>query len=178
MREERGSALQEAAGVARVPGEANWGRPSGRPLGWREGHDAQQDAKSPEVLGEARRGGYSPVLLEPKRTIECVVCRRPHIARSSRSRTCSPECALIYPRVRYHLDDEVRNAHRKAQAKVILARPDRYRTSQVGWAERMLSDDPPPPNRTFTKTGSSVEGLLRKVERARRSVERELARST
>jgi hypothetical protein len=80
--------------------------------------------------------------------------------------------------VRYHLDDEVRNAHRKAQAKVILASPDRYRTSQVAWAERMLSDDPPPPNRTFTKCGSSVEALLRKVDRARRSVERELARNT
>ena len=176
MREERSCQVREAAGVARISGNQVKQAAPDREVSGGPRYDSLFDSGQPQALGEEGRGGHQEVLRREERVIECAVCRRPHIARSRRSRTCSPECAEIYPKVRYHLDEEARHLHRVSQAKVILSSPGRYRESQIVWAKRMLSESPPPPNRSFTKKGSSVERLLRKVDRVRRSVARDLKR--
>jgi hypothetical protein len=176
MREEGSCQVHEASGIQRIPGEP-FGQAAPRSTsGWGSGYDALFDSPESEPLDQAGGERHQEISGERSRVIVCAVCQRPHVARSSRSRTCSPECASFYPRVRYHLDSEARDAHRMAQAKVITANPSRYKESQVSWAMRMLSDSPPPPNRSFTKKGSSVERLLRKVDRVRRSVARDIKR--
>ena len=176
MREEGSSQVQEAARGQRIPGELLGETAPRRSSERDQGYDSLFDSEESKSLDQAGGGGHKEVYGEAGRVIVCAVCQRPHVARSSRSRTCSAKCAEIYPRVRYRLDSSARDAHRIAQAKVMLANPDRYKPSQVAWARRMLSDAPPPPNRSFTKKGSSVERLLRKVDRARRTVARDLER--
>lgn len=66
-------------------------------------------------------------------------------------KTCSSECAkaIRTSSRRYWLNPDLRERHRVQQARTVLRRPEKYKPSHIEWAKRMLSDNPPPPNRTW-----------------------------
>ena len=85
----------------------------------------------------------------------CRVCGAWVIRRSAVA-TCSAECSRAWQRYKLILDADAHHRHRLASALAILAHPDRRRPSEVAWAQRMLSDDPPPPNRRYAITNRDV----------------------
>lgn len=85
----------------------------------------------------------------------CVVCKSWVLRGESRS-TCSSECARVWVTGGRLQTPEGHHAHRLAVARTILREPTTNRPSKVAWAKRMLSDDPPPPNRRFIVPGSKA----------------------
>jgi hypothetical protein len=77
-----------------------------------------------------------------------------------RGRTCSPEHSHEWEVVRFHIDPAAHQRHRVAMARVKLANPDATDADRA-WARRMLSDDPPPPNRRFRRPGSEADLILK-----------------
>lgn len=92
----------------------------------------------------------------------CLVCGS-WVLRNPTFNTCSTECAQAWVAARYHIDPERAERHRKACARSYLRRPDKYRPSVLAWAERMLSDNPPPKNRTFHYKDSRATKALEKA---------------
>lgn len=94
----------------------------------------------------------------------CAVCGAWVLWRRA-SRACSPECVVAWNNtaVRYQLDAEFREDHRRRQAKSILRHADNRTASQVAWATRMLSDTPPQRNRSYTVPGSKASEALESV---------------
>jgi hypothetical protein len=79
----------------------------------------------------------------------CPVCQGPNL-RAESLKTCSTECAQVWQSSRrYWLSPEEHERHRVQQARTILRHPERYKPSSVAWAHKMLSDNPPPPNRRY-----------------------------
>ena len=97
-------------------------------------------------------------------TRRCAVCRGAMPACKA-GRTCSSDCARAWAVVRRHLDPDAHHRHRLVQARRILRDPDAHKPSSVAWAERMLSDDPPPPNRRFVLEGSEAARVLAELGR-------------
>jgi hypothetical protein len=52
--------------------------------------------------------------------------------------------------------------HRQQEARVYLANPDKYAGAPIEWAGRMVSDNPPPRNRTYLVPGSKRAAVIRK----------------
>lgn len=102
----------------------------------------------------------------------CTICGawviRPYRNPIVKIRTCSPECgkALRGP-ARFRVSDEAYEARRRSQAKSILRHPEKYAASAADWAERMLSDNPPPPNRRYSwptsKASQAFEELRKRA---------------
>ncbi len=89
---------------------------------------------------------------------KCAVCPGWNLRRQSRT-TCSPECAKAWAAGRYQLDEEAHERHRRSNAQSVLAKPEKY-ANRVEWAERVLSDTPPEPNRRFVVPGSAAACAL------------------
>lgn len=78
----------------------------------------------------------------------CRICGA-WIIRGSKYSTCGPDCAAEWVRVRYLIDPDEHHKHRIRIARMIVKNPDKYGGSKLAWARRMLSDNPPPPNRRY-----------------------------
>lgn len=78
----------------------------------------------------------------------CLVCGEP-VLRGPNFTCCSPECTDLWGKGRLHLSEEEHHKHRISVARGILKNPGKYRDVQVEWAKRMLSANPPPPNRRY-----------------------------
>lgn len=87
----------------------------------------------------------------------CPVCFAP-VLRPART-TCSDPCAEDWAAGRYRLSEEWRLRQRIHQARTILRNPSAYQPVRVAHARRVLSDDPPPPNRTFAVAGSRASEI-------------------
>jgi hypothetical protein len=120
---------------------------------------------------EAGKVPLDVVLAAMASAVPCAVCggwvvregpRNP----SQPTRTCSPECAGIWPIIRYRHNPEVHDRQRVANARRFLAHPERYTPSKLRWAERMMSDNPPPPNRRFAVPNSLATKALAALESA------------
>jgi len=83
--------------------------------------------------------------------------------KSRRQRTCSPECSSAWAKARFRLDPEAHLRQRRTQARSILRHPEKHPETRVAWAMRMLSGDPPPPNRRFTQGGSEASRVEAEV---------------
>lgn len=93
----------------------------------------------------------------------CPVCGC-WVLRGSFYVTCSPECAKVWTLVRFRLAEDIHEQHRFNQARTILRRPEKYKSNQVSWAKRMLSDSPPPPNRRFVWPSSKTTAIVARIE--------------
>lgn len=95
--------------------------------------------------------------------LKCVVCGawvlRLNRGKTGMNVTCSPEHAEAWPILRTF--DET-DEHRRHVARTILRNPEKHSESKVRWAQRMLSDNPPPPDRRFFHEGSQRAELIRK----------------
>lgn len=122
----------------------------------RQARRRRERAEAERVEAEARheaavaRGQHCPVC---NRLLECQSCR-----------TCGGECAEKWGAIRRHVDPEANLAHRRARARAVLARGGRSE-AEVEHAHRVLSDDPPPPNRRFVVEGSRAHQALQGMER-------------
>ncbi len=72
---------------------------------------------------------------------------------------CSADCSQAYLMLR-HFDDH--EGHRREMALTLLASPEKYKQSQLDWAEAILGPDPPPPNRRFLIPGSKRAQMIAK----------------
>lgn len=103
------------------------------------------------------------ILEERAKTAQpCKVCgswilRHPHYE------TCSPDCAKAWTLGRYRLSPDERQKHRLRMARTYLNNPEKYKQAHLDWAERMLSDEPPEPNRTYFYPESQITQALEKV---------------
>lgn len=124
---------------------------------------AAEKAEATIRRDEERRVRNLALLLERMATARrCRVCPGWNL-RGERFITCSTECTNVWVVGRYQLDDGARERHRTAQARTVLADPERYPASRVEWARRVLSDDRPPPNRRWRVASSAA---TRAAERA------------
>jgi hypothetical protein len=73
---------------------------------------------------------------------------------------------MIWPIIRYRHNPEVYDRQRVANARMYLAHPEQYAPSKLRWAERMMSDNPPPPNRRFVVPNSLATKALAALEAA------------
>lgn len=81
------------------------------------------------------------------------------ILRNKGTVTCSHECAEAYLVLRIFDDPD---HHRRARAKVYLAKPEKYSEVNLEWARRMLGSNPPPRNRTYLVPGSERAEIIKK----------------
>lgn len=79
----------------------------------------------------------------------CKVCGAWVIRGGDATITCSHECAQRWVKERYILDPEYHERHRLIQAQTYLRAPEKYKPAHIEWAKRMLSNNPPPPNRRY-----------------------------
>lgn len=91
----------------------------------------------------------------------CVVCGA-WVLRDPYYTTCSPECADAWVVSRYRLSDDHRERQRMQNARSILRHAENRKPSEVEWAKRMLSDNPPPPNRRYALKGSRASEAVRR----------------
>lgn len=92
--------------------------------------------------------------------LRCVVCDS-WVLRGPKRKTCSSECAEAWSILRT-FPEITGNYQRRNQAKTILSNPEAHPPSKVEWAQKMLSDNPPPPNRRFFQAGSKRAETLRR----------------
>lgn len=94
---------------------------------------------------------------------KCTICGA-WVLRKGPAKTCSQACAeLLRGDARLYVRPEQREQHRFNVAKSILRNPKGKRPSQIAWAKRMLSDNPPPANRRFSVPGSRASEAARKL---------------
>jgi len=91
----------------------------------------------------------------------CPICGKPLLREAAR--TCGGECSVRWRSARYRLDPDSHERHRIAMARTILRRPETRTEAEVDWARRMLSDDPPPPNRRGPVKDSVASAIVREV---------------
>lgn len=109
-------------------------------------------------LRELYQSGLEEMIADAE---DCLVCGGPNIRGiTSRLVTCSPPCARAYGAARPRVSEDRNHQHRLAMAHTIVRRPEKYRPHQVEWANRMLSANPPPPNRRFIHPDSEATRLL------------------
>jgi hypothetical protein len=84
---------------------------------------------------EAVRPKSKP-LVEVDYSRECLICGAP--VQANRRRTCSPEHAREWRRMRYAIDPEERAKQRIIQARSTLRKPETYPAPKVAWARRVL----------------------------------------
>jgi lambda repressor-like predicted transcriptional regulator len=95
----------------------------------------------------------------------CAVCLRTNIraVHDSRVITCSPGCAEAWRILRYYLDEDYAEIHRKNMADWILRQPEgAVNPTQIRYAERVRSGQIGPLERYGVQPGSKSEELLRK----------------
>lgn len=92
--------------------------------------------------------------------LRCVVCDS-WVLCGPKRKTCSSECAEAWPILR-SFPEIGGNYQRLNQAKTILSNPEAHSPSKVEWAQKMLSDNPPPPNRRFFQAGSKRAETIRR----------------
>lgn len=127
----------------------------------RQARRAAEKAEAAIRRDEERRARNLTLLLERMATAQrCRVCPAWNL-RGQRFLTCSTECTKVWVVGRYQIDDGERERHRTAQARTILADPERYPASRAEWARRVLSDDPPPPNRRWRVANSAATRAAR-----------------
>lgn len=97
----------------------------------------------------------------------CLVCGE-LVLRGPTFKTCSSRCTELWRNGRLRLSGEEHEKHRQAQAVSILRSPEKYRDVQVKWAKRMLSADPPPPNRRYEVPNSLASQLEEQARRLQR----------
>lgn len=115
----------------------------------------------------------------------CVACWGP-VPKSRRNRpganTCGDECSALRDVANVRLRNEHDpDAHRRATAKWDLAHPDHPKVTPAvaDLARRILSEDPPPPNRTFVVPGSAASAAYATIlERRRAMIDSGRARRT
>jgi endogenous inhibitor of DNA gyrase (YacG/DUF329 family) len=95
----------------------------------------------------------------------CPVCGHPNIrgTRSESFVTCSPACARVWAgsSLRYQIDEERYERHRRQMAESILRHPATHKPSAIAWAKRYLADpEGTPANRRYFKRGSVPHRLL------------------
>jgi hypothetical protein len=111
---------------------------------------------------------YAKVLVAMANAVPCCVCGNWVVRtncyhnESQRNRTCSPECGKLWRTgsVRFAVSATESEVHRAQCARSILRHPDGQRPSKIAWAERVLSDDPPPKNRTYAVSTSLTTQAL------------------
>lgn len=98
--------------------------------------------------------------------LHCVVCGawvirppRNNGRKNATNFTCSQECAVAWPIIR---TADLQEEHRKQQARSILNNPDGKAPTKIAWAKAMLSENPPPPNRSWVRKDSLRGAMLRK----------------
>lgn len=115
---------------------------------------------------QARRSAAQRERREAERVVSplpCPICFGRVVGRGRR--TCSTDCAHAWNVVRRALDPQQKRQHRVSQALAIMRNPSGYQPSRVRWAERILGDDPPPPNRQYRQRGSRVHRVLEELGR-------------
>jgi hypothetical protein len=146
---ERQSEIADSLGVSReyIRQLANRLDPEAIPLGKVVRRVIERERE--EIADYARAAALDP----------CRVCLGPMLFHSGPiSVTCGEQCAELWQLARLHLDNEQREKHRRAQARVYLARPDHYSKGQVAWAQRHLTEGTVP-NRYIPPRGRVAEAL-------------------
>lgn len=93
--------------------------------------------------------------------LNCRVCTAPIENYRSKGVTCGGECSLAWNVLRYHIDHEVDEKHRRSVAQCDLRNPNAT-PAKRRLARRILDGDVPPKNRTYYVPGSRAEYYARK----------------
>lgn len=94
----------------------------------------------------------------------CAVCgSQMHPSVASRIRTCGGECAEVWAKARYHLDEDQWRRHRQSVAKSIINNSGARSDSEITWATKVIEGQAPPPRGRWLVPGSDVERLVTEV---------------
>lgn len=109
-----------------------------------------------------------------KEAVPCVICgcwvlRKTGFRgqKEKTNRTCSPACSKLWVDARYKLDPLSHDRQRQSNARAVLRNPDGRSNSELDWAKRVLSKNPPPPNRTYTQEGSRAAEAMEQIRKLR-----------
>lgn len=129
------------------------------------GHTEKANRARADRKEQERRDRHEQYLREVQQSDrQCPVClSKMHPSVATRVKTCGGECAEVWAKARYHLDDSEWHRHRESVAKSIINHSHSRRDSEVAWAKRVVSGDAPEPRGRWYVAGSEVERLMNEV---------------
>lgn len=115
---------------------------------------AGRDVQHQRMLAARAERDLQRLLQRCREAKPCDVCGAWVLRRSAR--TCSKTCADLWRTARHRMNDTQYQLHRMALARSVLRHAPHHKWSEIQWARKMLSKNPPAPNRRYEIKGSKA----------------------